>query len=150
MKNKLKLYVLAIKDDVQSEDDIFITRGNSKEEALYSYAKDYWAKHICFLENIEDRAINGSFWEIFLTKIFELNMPEGYTTNLTDDEFENKFKELIKIYLGEHDQYVETLFNFYKDESKTVKDLDDELLTLIAWKSISKDREFYIIKEINI
>ncbi|MER2009237.1 MAG: hypothetical protein ABS939_17445 [Psychrobacillus sp.] len=147
---KDKLYVVAIKNDVQSEDDIFVTRATDKEDALYNYARDYWSKHIYFLENIEDRAINGTFWEIFLTEIFELNMPEGYTTNLTDNEVDSQFKELIKIYLEEYDQYVDTLFDFYNDESKTVKDLDDELLTIIAWKGVSKDRRFYVIKEINV
>ena len=43
---KDKLYVVAIKDDVQSEDDIFVTRAIDKEDALYNYARDYWAKHI--------------------------------------------------------------------------------------------------------
>ena len=147
---KDKLYVVAIKDDVQSEDDIFVTRAIDKEDALYNYARDYWAKHIYFLENIEDRAINGTFWETFFTEIFELNMPKGYTTNLTDNEVDSQFKELIKIYLEEYDQYVDTLFDFYNDESKTVKDLDDELLIIIAWKGVSKDRRFYIIKEINV
>ena len=41
---KDKLYVIALKNDVSTEDDLFIVKAKDREEALYNYAKNYYIK----------------------------------------------------------------------------------------------------------
>lgn len=88
-------YVIAVKNDVSSEDDIFATKAKDKEEALYNYARDCYSKDEFVIEMVEDRAINGGYWDDFFKNIFDFNMQEGFATDLTDDEIEVKFKENV-------------------------------------------------------
>ena len=145
---KDKLYVIALKNDVSTEDDLFIVKAKDREEALYNYAKNYYIKDEYFTDSIEDRAINGDYWLIFFKNIYNFNIEEGYTTDLTEDEISTKLKENIKNYLARYNQYTDMLFDFYNDENKKLKDLDSDLIMIMALKSIYRDIKFYIIKEI--
>lgn len=147
---KDKLYVIAQKDDAVSDDNIFVVKAKDRDDALRKYAKDYLIKNKGFKMMVEDRAIKGSYGHYFYKDIYNFNMSEGYTTDLTADEISSKLKENINTYLGENQQYTEMLFDFYEDESKSIKDLDNELILILALKNVYEDLEYYMIKEVDI
>lgn len=145
-----KLYIIALKNDVTTEEDIFVVQAKDKEEALRKYAKDYLIKDKTFKFILEDRNINSIYAEYFYKDIYDFDKSDGYTTNLTADEVNTKIKENIKSYLGEHQEYTDMLLNFYTDESKSVEELDYELLLILALKNIYEELECYLIKEVSL
>lgn len=142
-----KTFIIAEKDNVQSEDDIFIIRANTPDDAIIQYAHEYYSKNEYFKESIEDRAINMTFWEKFFLSIFTYES-SGITTNLNDHEIDMKFKENIKKYVEGNKKYSEALINFFYDRDKTYEELPLELIEYIALKEVQEEREKIIIKEL--
>lgn len=99
-----KIFIIVNGDSLESEEDIFVTRANCKDEALIQYADEYYAKNKYFKESIEDRAINMTFWEPFFSNIYYYENGE-ILTDLNDDEIEIKLKENIEEYLGEYKKF---------------------------------------------
>lgn len=145
-----KLYIIALKDGPVSEENIFTIKAKNKEEAIRKYAEDYLLKTDSFKSIVEDRSVKGTYYDYFFKGIYDLDMSEGCVTKITDNKIALKIKENIKSNLGEYQQYTEMLFNFYQDDSKSMNDLDHELLIILALKNIYEELKHYLIKEVII
>lgn len=142
---KEKIFVVVDKELIENKNDVFITKAESVERALEICAKEHYARSDLFIEHVEDRSINMSFWEqFFLGSIFN----DDFKTDLNDKEIKEKLKENIKDYLAEDKHLLTELINFYFDEDKKFEELSTELKHCIALKEFQKEINTIIVKEV--
>lgn len=118
---KKKIFVIVQKELLETQEDIYVVRAASEDDALIQYAKEYFAHDRYIIKEIEDSAINATFWEqFFFPSIYyiENGLP---VTDLDYEERKSKLKENIKNYLGEDRHLTLELLDFYYNEDKNMK-----------------------------
>lgn len=157
MKNSIKTFIIVGKDDVQSEEDIYIIKAKNIDDAIKQYARETHLKNNYLKDTMENRGVNHSFWEQFFTPILNydensilMEDSEGnFLTNFNDQELKEKFKGNIEKYCGGNKSYARDLIDFYYKEDKTFEELSKELVDYILLTEKLKDRDYIIIKELN-
>jgi len=146
---KERIFIVLDTDFIESEEDIFLIKADSRDHALAVYAKEYYAKLDFFKEEIERRTINMSFWEQFFFPTIYYEDNGTIKTDLSLSEIEIKFKENIEKYLGEkYKHFTSDLIDFFENEDKKIQELPEELVSYIAIKELQKEINSFIIKEI--
>lgn len=146
---KEKTFVIVEREWVEDKDDIYVVRADSVDNALVAYAKEYYSYNGSFIQTVEERTINMTFWEQFFIPSIYYTKNGFPATDLNADEREAKFNENIENYLGEDKHFAPILIDFFRDGSKRFEELPEELRNCIAIKEVQKNREFYIVKEID-
>lgn len=145
-----KLYIIISKEEAISDENLFTAKAKNKESAIRKYAEDYFLKTDSFKYYLEERSMRGIYSNYFFKGIYDFDTSRGSIIDMADDKTVLKIKKNIKYHLGELQQYTEMLFDFYQDDSKTMDDLDYNLLVFIALGIIYEDIEHYLIKEVVI
>ena len=155
MNCSIKTFIILNKDNIESEEDIFLVKANCIDDAINKYAKEYYINLEYLKATMEDRSMNTTFWEPFFLPTF--NLKDGLilvdsdgkiAADLSDDEVIIKFKENVENYCGEYKDFARILIEFYFDRTKLFEELPIELREYIALKEIDENRDNIIIKEV--
>lgn len=114
-----------------------MVKADSIDNALVIFAKGDYSYNGSFIETVEERGINMTFWEQFFIPTIYYTRDGFPATDLYVDEIEVKFKENIENYLGEDKQFASEYINFFYDRDKRYEDLSEELIECIAIKEVA-------------
>lgn len=126
--NKDKIFVIT-GCEVHCEDDIFVIRASNKREAQYKYLKENIFSKSSFIEYLEDRTVNMSYFEDFFITLLD---EETGKWIVPENEVLNLFKKNVYNHFEDKKQLADEVIYFYFDRDKTIKDLSQDLIYEIA------------------
>lgn len=129
-----RLYGIMLADTVATEECIIIIKVTNKSKSIHEYAKEYMAQCEVYKDFLESREVKWEYPSFFYEEIRDFEESIKHRTDLTTNDISTMIKENIRIYLENHQHYAELLFDFYTDTSKTVEDLDKDLIHILTAK----------------
>lgn len=145
---KEKIFIIVSVNFVESEEDLFVTKAKSIDEAIDIFAREYYSTDDIFMDHLSNRYIEIPSWSQFFSSIYDPEL-EKIVTGLSDDEIYEIFREHVIAYLGKDgEQYTLDFIDYFINKTKDLEDLSDDFISYLALKEIQRNIDDYVIKEI--